>query len=90
MRWGAEYIQMQANWKNIKIAFQSGSLELPSTLVMEKQRVIIDELKDKIHLPAIDNLNKLSNDELKKAVDSAIMQVSCNLTSTSSFSRFLP
>lgn len=57
-------------------AYQSGTLEAPSTLVMEKQKVIIDELKDKINLP-IDNINKLTNEELKKAVDSAICQV-CN------------
>jgi RUN domain-containing protein 1 len=55
-------------------AYQSGTLEIPSTLIMEKQRVIIDELKEKINLP-IENMNKLSNDELKKAVDSAICQV---------------
>ncbi len=54
--------------------FKSGTLEIPSTIVMEKQKVIIDELKEKINLP-LENLNKLSNDELKKAVDSAIGQV---------------
>jgi hypothetical protein len=47
---------------------------MPSSVVMEKQKVIIDELKDKIDLP-LDDLNKLSNDELKKAVDNAICQV---------------
>lgn len=41
---------------------------------MEKQKVIIDELREKIYLP-LDNLNKLSNDELKTVVDSAISQV---------------
>lgn len=55
-------------------AYQSGNIELPSTLVMEKHKVIIDELKEKINLP-IDNLNKLTNDELKVAVDSAISQI---------------
>ena len=53
-------------------AYQSGTLEAPSTLVMQKQKIIIDELKDKINLP---DINKLSNDELKKAVDSAICQI---------------
>ena len=55
-------------------AYESGNIELPSNLVMEKQKVIIDELKEKIHLP-LDNLNKLSNEELKNAVGSAILQV---------------
>jgi hypothetical protein len=32
---------------------------MPSAIVMEKQKVIIDELKDKIHLP-LDDLNKLT------------------------------
>ena len=44
-------------------------------MVMEKQKVIIDELREKLNLP-LDNLNKLSNDELKSAVDNAICQVS--------------
>ena len=41
---------------------------------MEKQKIIIDELREKINLP-FDNLNKLSNDQLKEAVDAAIFQV---------------
>ena len=54
---------------------QSGNLEAPTTMVMEKQKVIIAELREKLNLP-LDNLNKLSNDELKSAVDNAICQVS--------------
>ena len=41
---------------------------------MERQKIIIDELKDKFQLP-FDNLNKLSNDDLKKAIDNAVLQV---------------
>ena len=52
---------------------QSADL-MPSLLVMEKQKVIIDELKEKMNLP-LDNINRLSNDELKRAVDSAIGQI---------------
>ncbi len=56
-------------------AYESGNVDdMPSTLVLETQKVIIDELKERINLP-IDNLNKLSNEELKKVVDSAICQV---------------
>lgn len=40
-------------------AYESGDLELPSSVILEKQRVIIDELKDKINLP-IENLNNLT------------------------------
>ncbi len=57
-------------------AYESGgNSELPSNLVLEKQKVIIDELKEKINLP-LDDLNLLSNEELKQVVDSAIGQVS--------------
>ncbi len=45
--------------------------------MMEKQKVILDELREKINLP-LDNLNKLSNDDLKKVVDNAISQVNFN------------
>ena len=47
---------------------------MPSLLVLEKQKIVINELKEKINLP-LDNLNKLTNDELKQAVDSAICQI---------------
>ena len=47
---------------------------MPSLLVLEKQKIVINELKEKINLP-LDNLNKLTNDELKQAVDSAIFQI---------------
>ena len=47
---------------------------MPSLLVLEKQKIVINELKEKINLP-LDNLNKLSNDELKQAVDNAICQI---------------
>ncbi|CAF0889194.1 unnamed protein product [Brachionus calyciflorus] len=56
-------------------AYKSGEQdEMPSNLVIEKQKVIIDELKEKINLP-LENLDKLSNDELKKVVDNAIFQI---------------
>lgn len=55
-------------------AYQSGNTELPSNLVLEKQRIIIDELKEKIDFP-LENFDKLSNDELKKVVDSALCQI---------------
>ena len=47
---------------------------MPSLLVLEKQKIVIDELKEKINLP-LDNLNRLTNDELKQAVDTAICQI---------------
>lgn len=46
--------------------------DVPS--IIEKQKIIIDELKEKINLP-LENLDKLNGDELKKVVDKAINQV---------------
>jgi RUN domain-containing protein 1 len=56
-------------------AYETGTTNLPSSSkVMEKQRIIIDELREKINLP-IENLNNLSNEDLKKVVDNAIHQM---------------
>ena len=44
---------------SLLIVSKAGDLEIPSTIVAEKQKVIIDELRDKMSLP-IDNLNKLT------------------------------
>jgi hypothetical protein len=41
---------------------------------MEKHQLILNELRDKLNLP-VDDLNKLSNDELKQSVQSAIGEV---------------
>lgn len=52
-----------------KYAFEAGDLQQPQTIMFEKQKIIIDELKKKLHLP-IDELQlpHLSTDELKSAV----------------------
>ncbi len=55
--------------------YESGSSEVPSNDVMEKQKVIIDELKDKVDLSSTD-LQTLSNEELRKAIDNAINRIS--------------
>ena len=55
-------------------AYQSGDLDLPSSLVMEKHKLILDELKEKINLP-VDDLNKLSNEDIKKSVQNAICKI---------------
>jgi hypothetical protein len=41
---------------------------------MEKHKLILDELRDKLNLP-VDDFNKLSNDEIKQSVQSAIGEV---------------
>lgn len=56
-----------------KYAYESGDGALPQSILVEKQKVIIDELKSKInlHLDETD-LPQLSPDDLKKQVDSAL------------------
>ncbi|CAF4198269.1 unnamed protein product [Rotaria sp. Silwood2] len=58
-------------------AFASGSLECAPTLViMEKQRVLIDELRQKLDLQLDDDaVSKLSAEELRKLVDQSIYQL---------------
>lgn len=56
-----------------KYAYESGAGILPQSMLMEKQKVIIDELKSKINLNLDEtDLPQLSPDDLKKHVDSAL------------------
>lgn len=56
-----------------KYAFEAGDLEQPQTILFEKQKILIDELKKKLNLP-IDELQlpHLTTDELKSQVDTAV------------------
>jgi len=49
--------------------------EVSSSLVMENQKVIIDELRDKVDLSPTD-LQTLSNEELRSAIENAINRIS--------------
>ena len=55
--------------------YQEGSGELPQNMVLEKQNVIIEELKQKLDLN-IEDMDKLTTDDLRQLVDSAIGKVS--------------
>ena len=55
---------------------QAGEGEIPTNELMEKQRLIIDRLRDRIELD-VDGLDRLAPDELQRAVDSAVKRVSC-------------
>lgn len=56
-----------------KYAFEAGDLVLPQTILFEKQKIIIDELKKKINLPFDQKkMAHLSTDELKNHIDSAM------------------
>ena len=52
---------------------------MPQNKVMEKQSAIIDELKEKLDIK-LDDFDKLSTDDLRQMVDSAVGRVrKCNL-----------
>jgi PREDICTED: hypothetical protein len=58
-----------------KYAYETGqSSALPSGLLLERQTVIIEQLKSKLPLQ-FDKLDKLSPEELRKQVDNAIKEV---------------
>lgn len=56
-----------------KYAYESGQPILPQAIIVEKQKIIIDELKRKMNLNLSElDLPQLSPDELRSHVDSAI------------------
>lgn len=58
-----------------KYAYDTGeSSVLPSSLLLERQALIIDQLKGKLSLQ-LDQFDKLSTEELKTQVDNAIREV---------------
>lgn len=59
-----------------KFAYESGSKILPQSVMVEKQRVIIDELRDKLNLNMCDDdLPQLSSEQLRNQVDTALVQL---------------
>lgn len=59
-----------------RFAYQEGNYDsLPQAMVMERQRVIIDELIKKLDVNLNDDIGSLSPEELRQRVDSAIAQV---------------
>lgn len=59
-----------------KFAYDSGSKVLPQSVLVEKQKVIIDELKNKLNLNYCDDdLPQLSTAELRQQVDNALVEL---------------
>merc|ERR1719300_1869035 len=52
-------------------AYESGEGDMPSSVLLERQRVVMEQLKARLNLN-MDNIGKLSEDELKKEVDEAV------------------
>ncbi|XP_055537188.1 RUN domain-containing protein 1 [Wyeomyia smithii] len=56
-----------------RYAYESGTGILPHTILLEKQKVIIDEIKNKIHLNLNElDLPQLTTEDLRNQVDSAL------------------
>lgn len=56
-----------------KFAYESGANVLPQSILVEKQKVIIDELKNRVNLNVCDtDLPQLSSEDLRNQVDCAL------------------
>merc|ERR1719210_2845509 len=55
-------------------AYESGEGTMPSNVLLERQRVVMEQLKARLNLN-VDNIDKLSEEELKAQVDSAVGQI---------------
>lgn len=55
-------------------AYEAGEAGLPQSVVIERQKVIIDQLKGQLNLD-VDEFDKMSIEELRKYIDNAIGQV---------------
>ncbi|XP_030592704.1 RUN domain-containing protein 1 isoform X1 [Archocentrus centrarchus] len=59
-----------------RFAYQEGSYDsLPQSVVMERQKVIIDELIKKLDVNLNEDIGNLSPEELRQRVDAAIAQI---------------
>ncbi|XP_003414314.1 RUN domain-containing protein 1 [Loxodonta africana] len=57
-------------------AYQEGSYDsLPQSVVLERQRVIIDELIRKLDMNLNEDISSLSTEELRQRVDAAVAQI---------------
>ncbi|XP_064634004.1 RUN domain-containing protein 1-like isoform X2 [Lineus longissimus] len=55
-------------------AYETGGEQLPTSKVLEKQKVVIDRLRHKLHVD-LEDMDRLTTDELKSIVDNAIGQI---------------
>ncbi|XP_051894456.1 RUN domain-containing protein 1 isoform X1 [Pristis pectinata] len=70
-------IQLKTQLDDLEtFAYQEGNYEsLPQSIVLERQRVIIDELIKKLDVNLNEDFSNLSPDELRHRVDAAIAQI---------------
>nr|CAG4641593.1 EOG090X03YR [Eurycercus lamellatus] len=60
-----------------RYAYETGEAGLPQTLVVERQKIIIDQMKNKLQFN-VDDLDKYTVEELRQQVDQAIGQDKVN------------
>lgn len=59
-----------------KFAYDAGSNQLPQSVLVEKQKIIIDELKNKLNLSVCgEDLPQLTTEELRTQVDNALVEL---------------
>lgn len=59
-----------------KYAYETGEMSvLPSSMLLERQNAIIEQLKSKLPVLTIDEIDKLGPEELRKKVDFAVKEV---------------
>lgn len=59
-----------------KFAYDAGSNQLPQSVLVEKQKIIIDELKNKLNLTVCgEDLPQLTTEELRTQVDNALVEL---------------
>ncbi|CAD6188979.1 unnamed protein product [Caenorhabditis auriculariae] len=56
-----------------KIAYEKGEGDVPSTLILQKQKAVLDKLNEKINLSL--ELEKMSQSDIQKHVDDALKQL---------------
>ncbi|XP_061446643.1 RUN domain-containing protein 1 [Rhineura floridana] len=70
-------LQLKAQLDDLEtFAYQEGSYDaLPQSMVMERQRVIIEELIKKLDMNLSEDIASLSPEELRQQVDAAVAQI---------------
>ncbi|CAI5455017.1 unnamed protein product [Caenorhabditis angaria] len=56
-----------------RIAYENGEGDLPSTMILQKQKAVLDKLRDKIELNL--DIDKMTQGEIQKHVDDALKQL---------------
>ena len=70
-------------------AYESGQGELPQSVLVEKQKAMIDQLRSRLNIN-LDDFDHLSTEELKKIVDSSLQRSALTTTLVNFEKEFYP